>query len=275
MEKQTTTMRTHSDLLSNQVILRVSIRRSVLSRRGLVVILIQLLFAIYPIIGVYMAQVKDKNIYANGAMEAFHGWMRVLFEIIIFPFSIAIVSSFLISDEIEDRTITYWLIRPIPRYEIFASKLLSLFFGVTLMSLIVVSFNFLMFAWGAQILGEQIYWGLLAHHLAIAIVANLFFASIMTFFATRFPHSILISIIYLILWEYLIYGIINISAGGGLRWFFARNYIEQYQEFIANEFFQQTFILDVSSYSNLLILGLLTLVFSFLAMRSGEKREYP
>ncbi len=70
------------------------------------------------------------------------------------PLTALVFASGMIQDEVEDQTITYLLIRPLPRWSIYAAKLLATWLVTVLLTAACTALTFLAIGWG-----QSGYWG--------------------------------------------------------------------------------------------------------------------
>ncbi len=81
----------------------------------------------------------------------------VIFRLIpqaLLPFTALVYSSGLIQDEIEEQTITYLLIRPLPRWSIFVAKLAATMVVTIALTAVFTAITFVLIGWG-----QANYWG--------------------------------------------------------------------------------------------------------------------
>ncbi len=265
----------HSDLLGDRVIFKVSFKRTFLSKRGLFTLIFSLLFALYPFIGLYQTLFNNDTIFHEGAMYSFHSFFSFMYELVIIPLIIALFASYIITEDIDDKTITYWIVRPIRRSEIYLSKLLALVVGSFLIALIIESVNFLLFYIIAKVRREFIDLRLFLFHLIIIFIIVLYYSTATSIISLIFPFSTLTSILYIALWELATYGALMDLGAKGIKWIFIHNYIVQIQNATANIVFGFHYTIDMSIFSIVILFIILFTILSSLFIYLSKRKEYP
>lgn len=119
------------------------------------------------------------------------------------PLTALVFASGMIQDEIEDQTITYLLIRPLPRWSIYAAKLLATLLATILLTALFAVPTFVAIGWG-----QSGYWGEPGGGLARMLRTIALFALSLTAYGALFGllgllmrRSVLLGIGYIILLE--------------------------------------------------------------------------
>jgi ABC-2 type transport system permease protein len=119
---------------------------------------------------------------------------------VIVPFSALLFASGLIQDEVEEQTLTYLLIRPLPRWAIYLTKLAASIAVTAALATVCIALNELVVYWGSPELAEVV-----PRH--TAALAGLYLLSLVTynaifgFVGLLFRKSLPIGVIYIIVFE--------------------------------------------------------------------------
>ena len=170
---------------------------------------------------------------------------------------------------------TYWLVRPIKRSEIYASKMIALFIGSSIISIITLTFNFLCFYIIAKIFHEFVDWRLYFLHLFLVLLVTLYFTAITGLISIVFPLPVLISMIYFVIWEIAVYSALSDMGVYGLNWIFFHSYVNQFNHYIANTIFGFNYKITMSIGSIIIVPTVISLLFIILAVYKGINKEYP
>ncbi len=142
-----TTFNSISSLFTN------TLARQLWSKRALVFALLYLL----PIALAILIREVSPGLHGMAAYEPAFAEFVLLFNLlpqVYIPLTALVFASGMIQDEIEDQTITFLLIRPLPRWSIYAAKLAATLLGSIVLTAAATAVIFVVIGWG-----QPDYWG--------------------------------------------------------------------------------------------------------------------
>ena len=203
----------------------------------------------------------------------FGGMIWLLYLRFIVPVLGAFYGTALISDEVEDRTLTYLLTRPIPRGAIVVGKYLSYVVCTSLVVLpSVVAAFLLMTPVGGGSIGET--FPLLLTDLALLALGLAVYGAVFAFVGARVPRPLVAGLVLVFGWEQL-----ALIVPGYLRRFTVAYYLQSLvphampQDDTVNAI-QSLFSEPPPAQSSLLWLAGILIAALWLAARAVETREY-
>lgn len=136
----------------------------------------------------------------------------------LLPLTALVFASGMIQDEVEDQTLTYLLIRPVPRWSIYAAKLL----GTFLVSATVTAFFTLLtigvIRWGEADFVASVFGRRGLGIALISVLATLVYTSIFGCLSLIFKRVLVIGVAYVILFEGLFANIDFVIRRGTVMW---------------------------------------------------------
>ena len=187
-------------------------------------------------------------------------------------FLVPIVSLFLgtgiIADEVEDKTLQYLIIRPVPRFMIvFVKFMANIFIGsiVVILSLLLsyalavmgskepltVGFSFLIYSSGTLILGLAVY------------------SALFSFFGGVLRYPMILGLLFVFGWEKVI-----TYVPGNAQYLTIMNYLQTLYPFSDSNPFSSLFSADISTMTAILVLSVLLFIFVGIACYLPSLKEY-
>jgi ABC-2 type transport system permease protein len=186
-----------------KAVIRLSMTRMVRSRRTFMMIILSLA----PVAGALIA-VAVATIFKKGGGYTGFGLITEMFGFAYLQFMLLGISLFygtsLIGDEVDDKTITYLFMRPIPRSTLFLGKYLS---GVIMGLCIVIPSAILTFTILSTLdpMSEVIsHLGIFAKDLGILALGIMTYIAFFGFLGALFKRPVLIGIVFSLVWESMI-----------------------------------------------------------------------
>jgi ABC-2 type transport system permease protein len=192
----------------------LTLRQHVRGRRLLLLAFLFLLPAVIAVLVRYAVSFPPTAAYLETAL------VFTLFPHALVPLAALLYASGMVQDEVEDQTLTYLLIRPLPRWAIYAVKL-----AATLLVTGVLVTIFTLVAYAAIYAGEPNFWGEIlplraaqaAGLLTLAVVAYCALFGCLSLFARR---SLVVGIAYIVLFEGVIANIDFVIRRGTVMYYF-------------------------------------------------------
>jgi ABC-2 type transport system permease protein len=124
-----------------------------------------------------------------------------IIAIVAAPLTILLFASGMIRDEQEDQTLTYLMVRPVPRWAIYLTKLLASILVAWMMTVFGIAVTLLTLWWGSDAAPaagviERFIWMALAFLLLIAVNGSVF-----AFLGILFRRSLIIGAVYIAVFE--------------------------------------------------------------------------
>jgi ABC-2 type transport system permease protein len=180
----------------NATIVRLGVRSLLGRRRGLMLFIL-------PVILIVLAFVV-RGLTGGGADAAAHVLPALGLHVLL-PLIALIAASSLLAPEIDDGSVVYLLAKPISRLTVVASKLL-IAVGCTVVFAVVP----ILIAGFVLATDEP---GLVLAYAIGALAGGAAYCALFTWLSTLTRHAVVIGLIYVLLWEGLIGGLV-----GGVRW---------------------------------------------------------
>lgn len=165
------------------------------------------LLALMPVVGAMVAAAAIRFRFGEGAPTGF-GMVSQLMSLVYLQFLVLAVTLFyataLIGDEIEDRTLTYLFVRPIPRGIVYLGKYLA---GLLVCAILVVPSAVLAFGILTSLDSAEEAWPhavVLAKDIGVLALGLLAYTSFFGFLGARFKRPLLIGILFSLGWESVI-----------------------------------------------------------------------
>jgi hypothetical protein len=258
-------------------VLDVSVGQLLWSRRTVFMALavaapvaISLLFRVIDTLGISVLRVNGVPVSGN---VMFGGIIWLLYLRFIVPVLGAFYGTSLISDELEDRTITYLFTRPIQRGAIVVGKYLAYLVCTELIVLpSVVAVYFLITPVGGGSLGQS--FPLMLRDLGILGIGLAVYGAVFALIGARVPRPLVAGLFLVFGWEQ-----VALIAPGYLRKFTVAHYLQSLVPHAMPQdetvsVIQSLFADPPSAFSSLLSLALILVGALWLAARVLETREY-
>jgi ABC-2 type transport system permease protein len=129
------------DLLAIWTIVRITVARQSRGRRLLI---IAVLFTL-PIVVAILARTYQSNYQADEVENV--AIFGMIFQALV-PVMALLFASGMVQDDIEEQTLTYFLIRPIPRWAIYLAKLLATFLVALIRAVLFTTATLIAVHWG-------------------------------------------------------------------------------------------------------------------------------
>lgn len=188
---------------SLKAVIRLSMTKMLRSRRTIIMIMLSLLPVAVALLAVAFASLKKGGLGFTG-----FGLITEMFGFAYLQAGLLAISLFygtsLIGDEVDDKTITYLFMRPIPRSTIFLGKYLS---GVFMGLCIIIPSAILCFTILSTLdpMSEVIsHLGIFAKDLGILALGTMVYIAVFGFLGAFFKKPVLIGILFALVWESLI-----------------------------------------------------------------------
>jgi len=182
-----------------KAVINLSMGRMIHSRRTMIMALLALLPIVLAIFAVAVVTVRQQ------VGQTGFGLATEQFNLIFLHFLLLVVTLFygtsLLGDEIDDKTITYLFVRPVPRATIYLGKFLS---GVLMASLLVLPSAIVTFGILSTLDPPSEVFAhvpIFAQDLVILILGTAVYCSVYGFLGTYFKYPLLIGIIFTLVWE--------------------------------------------------------------------------
>jgi ABC-2 type transport system permease protein len=191
--------RVEAGLVGSGALFLASLRRYLRSRRAAVMAAVLMLPAGLVILTNVLRPVEVADGWFTGREAAL---VFTMFATAFVPFTALLFSGGAIQDEIEEQTLTYLFVRPIPRWAIFLAKAAAIWLTVTALVLGVTAFAILANYWPSNLFNEQF----ARLPKALGIFAALVFAYTGVFMLLGLitKRSLLFGIIYIVLFEWIL-----------------------------------------------------------------------
>jgi len=231
---------------------------------------ISLLFRVIDTLGISVLRVNGVPVSGN---VMFGGIIWLLYLRFIVPVLGAFYGTSLISDELEDRTITYLFKRPIQRGAIVGGKYLAYLVCTELIVLpSVVAVYFLITPVGGGSLGQS--FPLMLRDLGILGIGLAVYGAVFALIGARVPRPLVAGLFLVFGWEQ-----VALIAPGYLRKFTVAHYLQSLVPHAMPQdetvsVIQSLFADPPSAFSSLLSLALILVGALWLAARVLETREY-
>jgi len=198
-----------------------TLARQLWSKRALV---FALLYALPIALAVLIQQVgagfKGPSVGYEPAFAEFVLLFNLLPQVFI-PLTALVFASGMIQDEIEDQTITFLLIRPLPRWSIYAAKLAATLLGSIILTAAATAVIFVVIGWG-----QPEYWGSGGGSSRMLMVITLYALSLTAYHAIfgllslLMRKAILLGVAYIILLEGWVANIDFVIRKGTVMYYF-------------------------------------------------------
>jgi ABC-2 type transport system permease protein len=171
---------------------RLTLLRMVASRR------FGVLVALYALPILLLLIVRQSTILAPQNVEL--GFALTMFPHTLLPISALLYAPGLIQDEVEEQTLTYLLVRPIPRWLIFAAKLAASAVGTILLAVVFAGLVEVVVWWDvpAAMAGLPVRAGTLGLIFALALLA---YNALFAFVGLMIRKSLAFGMMYILLFE--------------------------------------------------------------------------
>ena len=153
------------------------------------------LFMLIPVAIALVWALKEEN---PSPLRDFSQIFFVLHLHILLPLLTLLLSVNLFNSDIKDRTITYLLVRPLPRWTVLVGKFLGLVCAELLVFLPSVLLTFIVFL---SIGGAESYWDDLGGFILISIFGVIAYSAFFTLLGIIFKHPLLLGIFVAFFWE--------------------------------------------------------------------------
>jgi ABC-2 type transport system permease protein len=180
----------------NATIVRLGVRAVLGRRRGIMLFIL-------PVILILLAFVV-RALAGEGTDTAGH-LLPPLGLHVLLPLVALIAASSVLAPEIDDGSIVYLLAKPISRFTITSSKLVVALGCTVVFAVVPILIAGLILATGTPLLAVAYAVG--------ALVAGTAYAALFTWLSALTRHAVVIGLIYVLLWEGLIGGLVS-----GVRW---------------------------------------------------------
>ena len=114
------------------------------------------------------------------------------------PLTALLYAAGIVGDEVEEQTLTYLLLRPIPRWALFATKLLATWCVTTALVSVAVVALYLACFWGTPDLTESVLPNRLPRFVAVMALAQLAYCGLFGFLGVFTKRSLLAGIAYIV-----------------------------------------------------------------------------
>jgi ABC-2 type transport system permease protein len=182
------------DLTALLTIVRITIARQSRGRRLLV---IAVLFSLPIVIAIVTQRYQVPYDTAEAESMLVFG---VIFQSLI-PLTALVFASGMVQDDVEEQTLTYLLIRPVPRWAIYLSKLLATFLVAFARAVLFTMATLVAIHWGEQTAWESVFnqrAGLAALLLALCLAA---YVTIFGFLSLWVRRTLVIGTLYIVVCE--------------------------------------------------------------------------
>ena len=169
-------------------------KRTLLSKRSIVM----LLFLCIPLILSIIYYFKGEG---DGPLADFAGFFDVLYLHLLIPLVTLILSIDMFHSDFKKRTISYILIRPIPRFILYVSR----FIGLVLAELVIICVPVLITFFIMMARSSSLnYWDELSGFILMIAIAILVYSSLFTFLGINFKHPLLPGLGIAFFWETIV-----------------------------------------------------------------------
>jgi len=185
-----------------KAVVHLSMNRMIRSRRTVMMALLALLPVAPALFAVVFVSLRQ-SIGTTGFALATDLFQALYLNFVLLAITLFFGTS-LIGDELDDKTITYLFVRPIPRATIYLGKFLS---GVLIASLLIVPSAILTFAILSTLdpASEVVsHLSIFARDILILLLGTLVYCALYGFFGAFFKHPLLVGIIFTLVWESVI-----------------------------------------------------------------------
>jgi ABC-2 type transport system permease protein len=172
-------------------ITKMTIKRLLFSRKTIVLLF---LCALPILISIYWLTTETGNGYTFFSDLVFLTYLFFIVVIISLLYGVS-----LFNDDITDKTITYLISRPVDRFELVIYKYIGYLFSAIVVVIPPLVLTFLIVAAKAGDIGGHI--GLLSTYIGVFVLAIIGYGAIFMFFGLLFKRPLLISFIFMFVWE--------------------------------------------------------------------------
>lgn len=173
-------------------ITKMTIKRLLFSRKTIVLLF---LCALPILISIFWLTTEAENGYTFFSDLVFLSYLFFIVVIISLLYGVS-----LFNDDITDKTITYLISRPVDRIELVIYKYIGYLFSAIVVVIPPLVLTFFIVAAKAGDIGGHM--GLLSTYVGVFILAILGYGAIFTFFGILFDRPMLISFIFMFIWEF-------------------------------------------------------------------------
>jgi ABC-2 type transport system permease protein len=117
------------------------------------------------------------------------------------PLSALLFASGMVQDEIEEQTLTYFLIRPVPRWAIYLSKLMATFLVAVIRAVIFTTATLAVIHWGEQSFDTKYFFQRAAQTACLLILSLACYTSIFGFLSLLVRRTLVVGTIYIVVLE--------------------------------------------------------------------------
>ncbi len=173
-------------------ITQLTIKKLLFSKKTVVLLF---LCALPILISIYWLTTEAQDGYTFFSNLVFLTYLFFIVVIISLLYGVS-----LFNDEINTKTITYLISRPVDRSELAIYKYIGYIFSALVIVLPPLVLTFLIIALKSGDIGDHI--GLLFNYAGVFILAIIGYGAIFMFFGILFDHPMLISFVFMFVWEF-------------------------------------------------------------------------
>ena len=269
---------TARSLIKQWTLYQLSLKQALTKKRTLWFLILLLLPALIPAYDWFKFDVRNDPIrsakdtkfmiaYLEFTVESFYAYVFI-------PLSIAIIIPLLFSEEITQKTMTYLLTKPLPRWQIVLIKYLA---GITvLLALAITSLlvNFLIFARITMVLDQAVSWNVFFWSVFCMFLLILAEGAIIAFLSLSDRNQLFLAIVYTMGYESMFRGII-ISLFPALKNFSVLSLTLELVKPVKFQYLNKSASYDVTPSTAISYLIGVTIFFLVIACFRIHRKEFP